>query len=160
MGDTRAFFHAHRACDRLRALMRGHTSRVEVRDAVADDLRTAIEVHERWRDGAGWPGGVSDGLTLPCGACGELPRFDYQVSDHLWRSVVPEGLQAGVVCLPCLGELAGPTLAEHLREVQYTGRSFTVVLRPTLVHRYAPHTPNESASNAALATTEPEANGP
>lgn len=85
-----------------------------------------------------WPEAVSDGLTLPCCDCGEVPLFDYRVSDEFWRMWVPGAERTGVVCLPCLdSRCEGVGLAEALAEVQWTGTAHTVVLTPTLRHEYA-----------------------
>ena len=86
-----------------------------------------------------WPEGISDGLTLPCGVCGDLPPFDYRVTDWAWQHVVPEALRLGVVCLPCFDMIAegrGIDIAAAIQEVQFTGVGKTVVLRPSLIHRY------------------------
>jgi hypothetical protein len=84
-----------------------------------------------------WPGGVSDGLTLPCADCGQVPRFDYIVTPEFWRQHVPGPERLGVVCLPCLDKRCGGVgLAEALEQVQWTGTRHTVVLKPTLRHEY------------------------
>lgn len=85
-----------------------------------------------------WPDAVSDGLSLPCHDCGELPRFDYRVHDDFWRQCVPGPERTSVVCLPCLDRRCGGVgLADALEEVQWTGTGHTVVLRPGLRHEYA-----------------------
>lgn len=79
-----------------------------------------------------WPEGVSDGLSLPCADCGEVPRFDYGVTDDFWRRHVPGPERLGVVCLPCLDRRCdGVGLAAALQEIQWTGTYHTVVLRPS-----------------------------
>ena len=80
-----------------------------------------------------WPVAVSDGLTLRCADCGEIPQFDYRVDDSFWRLHVPdEPARRGVVCLPCLDRRCdGRGLAGAVREVQWTGTGHTVVLRAT-----------------------------
>jgi hypothetical protein len=84
-----------------------------------------------------WPEAVSDGLTLPCSDCREVPRFDYRVTDAFWREWVPDAGRLGVVCLPCLDRRCGGVgLADALQEVQWTGTGHTVVLRPSLRHEY------------------------
>ncbi len=89
---------------------------------------------------ANWPEAVSDGLTLPCAFCNIVPKFDYRVSDDFWQAVVPAGLQLGVVCLPCLDDLAVTAghddLEEALVEVQFTGYGKTIILKPEWTHRY------------------------
>lgn len=84
-----------------------------------------------------WPEAVSDGLTLPCADCGEVPRFDYRVTPEFWAAWVPGPERLSVVCLPCLDRRAsGVGLAAALIEVQWTGTGHTVVLRPALRHEY------------------------
>lgn len=81
--------------------------------------------------GDSWPGGVSDGLTLPCGICGSEPEVDYTVTDDFWAAWVPERHRLGVVCLPCLDALChGDGLAGALVRMQWTGSGHTVVLEP------------------------------
>ena len=78
-----------------------------------------------------WPGGISDGLTLPCCRCGAKVMFDYTVNDEAWRRVVPAGDRLSVVCLPCfddLAALAGVRISDVIERVQFTGRSETLVL--------------------------------
>ena len=90
-----------------------------------------------------WPGGVSDGLVLPCVVCEEIPRFDYTVSDHTWLAIVPPRHRHDVVCLPCFDRLAVKAsipIAHDIQRVQFTGTGYTVVLEPTFVHEWA-HTP-------------------
>jgi len=92
-----------------------------------------------------WPGGVSDGLTLPCRRCGVVPKFDYIVDGDFWRAVVPHDWRLDVVCLPCLDVMAtemGLDVAAALRSVQFTGIGKTVLLGPAYTHYYdAPGSP-------------------
>lgn len=84
-----------------------------------------------------WPHGISDGLTVQCYYCGRVPSFDYTVSDECWRRIVPKAARLGVVCLPCLEEVAankGLEVAAHLERVQFVGHGYTVVLEPTRVY--------------------------
>lgn len=86
-----------------------------------------------------WPAGISDGLTLECRLCGDVPKFDYVVIDELWDYVVPEHAQRDVFCLPCLDQMAwihGRDVSKHLKEVQFTGKGKTVVLHPAGTYRY------------------------
>lgn len=97
---------------------------------LASERQKAIEVGE-------WPPAVSDGLSLPCHDCGDIPRFDYRVTHEFWRLHVPGPEHPGVVCLPCLDRRCdGEGLAEALLEVQWTGTGHTVVLTPTFRHCY------------------------
>jgi hypothetical protein len=85
-----------------------------------------------------WPGGISNGLVTPCGICGVVPKFDYNVTDEFWNEVAPAALKCFVICLPCLDRLAGGLpLGEHLLSVQFTGAGKTIVLTPTKVYTYA-----------------------
>ena len=86
-----------------------------------------------------WPEAVSDGLTLACVDCGQVPRFDYLVTDEFWALHVQEkSARLGVVCLPCLDRRCeGVGLANALVEIQWTGTNHTVVLRPTFRHVYS-----------------------
>lgn len=88
-----------------------------------------------------WPAGISDGLTLPCSDCGEMPRFGYSVTDEFWRQWVPDKPERlGVVCLPCLDRRSGGVgLAAALLSVQWTGIGHTVELKPHRVHEYDRH---------------------
>lgn len=87
----------------------------------------------------GWPGGISDGLTLDCGICWKHTNFDYTVDDDLWNNIVPEEHKRGVICLDCLDYLAkkyGYILSNHLLKVQYTGTNETIVLVPDISFIY------------------------
>lgn len=87
----------------------------------------------------GWPCGISDGLSLDCGICGRHTDYDYNVTDKLWESVVPEELKRGVVCLPCLDKIAkeqGYFLGNHLIDIQYTGIGETIILKPEISFVY------------------------
>ena len=89
-----------------------------------------------------WPGGISDGLVSPCAICGKHTRFDYHVETELWSECVPKEMRPGVVCLSCLDELAASRdlhldLARAIREVQFCGTGYTVLLRPSLIHTYS-----------------------
>lgn len=85
-----------------------------------------------------WPEGVSDGLTLACSDCGDIPRFDYKVTDEFWRYHVPEKpARLSVVCLPCLDKRCqGIGLGDALIEIQWTGTGHTVVLKPSFRYTY------------------------
>lgn len=79
-----------------------------------------------------WPEGISDGLTLPCGICGDVQKFDYNVDDDLWQGLVPIEHRYGVICLPCLDTLGnnqGICVGSGLNFVQFTGKFSTTVLR-------------------------------
>lgn len=86
-----------------------------------------------------WPGGVSDGLTLPCVACGQVPKFDYRVSDAVWDELVPSRHKRDVVCLPCLdawAALRGIDISGGIIDLQFTGAGKTVVFEPTRLVTY------------------------
>ena len=99
-------------------------------------LRVSLEAAKADTD---WPGGVSDGLTLPCRRCGVVPKFDCHVDGDFWRAVVPKDWRLDVVCLPCLDVMAtemGLDVAAALRSVQFTGIGKTVLLGPAYTHYY------------------------
>lgn len=81
-----------------------------------------------------WPAAVSDGLTLPCGQCGRVPRIDYQVTDDEWRRVIPAFHRLGVVCLDCFLNLDGDPLS--VVEIQVVGTGVTVVTTPSIAYEY------------------------
>ena len=74
-----------------------------------------------------WPEAVSDGLTLPCGECGIVPRFDYRVDDETWRKVAPTEHRLSVICLPCFDRLAvaAGVVHDYLIDVQFVGEGRT-----------------------------------
>ena len=41
-----------------------------------------------------------------CNVCRCEDKFNFNVSDRLWRQIVPPELQNKVICLPCFDELA------------------------------------------------------
>lgn len=93
-----------------------------------------------------WPGGISDGLTLPCESCGMVPALDYTVSDEIWQAVVPDESRRSVVCLPCFDQMAadkGIDISEALERVQFVGIGKTVVLKPVAVYWYPSPEPEE-----------------
>lgn len=82
-----------------------------------------------------WPPAVSDGLTLSCQRCNELPIIDYRVDDTIWAQVVPWHMQLGVLCLRCLDVIAGKQnvdIGPHVVEMQFVGQFSTVILVPAL----------------------------
>jgi hypothetical protein len=86
---------------------------------------------ERIGPGDEWPQAVSDGLSLACSDCGQVPRFDYHVSEDFWRRWVPGPDHLGVVCLACLDKRCrGVGLAEALEQVDWTGTGHTIRLAP------------------------------
>lgn len=91
-------------------------------------------------DGDPWPSAVSDGLSLPCADCGQIPRFDYRVSGDFWRRWVPDKPdRLGVVCLPCLDKrCGGKGLAEAIEAICWVGTGHTVELKPSRIHFYMP----------------------
>ena len=92
--------------------------------------------HMTWEK---WIAGVSDGLTLPCGICGKIPKWDYRVDDDFWRKVAPHKHRLGVICLGCLDKLAsekGLDIAKYLIDVQFTGINKTIELVPSKIYYY------------------------
>jgi len=97
-----------------------------------------------------WPGGISDGLTLPCGLCQKIPTFDYTVTDIAWAAVIPKDLQLGVVCLNCFERMVRARdmyISDVLLHVQFAGDGETILLRPTKAYRYSMEKPNENNRN-------------
>lgn len=70
-----------------------------------------------------WPGGLSDGLILPCAGCGRNPVVDYLVSDVAWKRITLGYL--GVICIDCFMGMGGKP--EDVLSVQITGDGQTAV---------------------------------
>ena len=89
-----------------------------------------------------WIPGVPDSLTVPCGICGHVPRFDYNVRNEAWRMLAPEEHRLGVICLPCLNKIAKEKsikLADYLTEVFFCdGLGETIDLAPVVAYFYEP----------------------
>jgi hypothetical protein len=88
---------------------------------------------------ADWPHAVSDGLTLPCWRCGNVPMFDWQVEGSVWAAVVPIDQRLNVMCLSCFDAMAAelcPDWPISLQEVQFTGMGVTIGLWPVWIHYY------------------------
>ena len=86
-----------------------------------------------------WVEGISDGLTLSCSLCGNVPHFDYRVDDKFWNKIVHKSISLGVVCLSCLDKLAtdvGLDVADHIEELQFTGIGKTVIFVPETTYYY------------------------
>lgn len=83
-----------------------------------------------------WPQGISDGLILACGDCGEVPAIDYGVEDSVWRELAPPEHRYGVICLPCLIVRGGRDVLAAVKSVNYTMPGTTLVLAPTLLVHY------------------------
>jgi hypothetical protein len=79
-----------------------------------------------------WPETLCDGLALPCGVCGEIPRFDWIGDDETWREVAPEEHRLSVICLPCFDRLAVAAGVTHnyVENVQFIGEGRTFILGP------------------------------
>jgi hypothetical protein len=109
----------------------GHITEAEITAAWSEyDGLTQRSVTQIGLSGE-WPVAVSDGIDLPCVDCGEIPSFDYRVTDEFWQHHVRDEGRLGVVCLPCLDRrCAGVGVAEALVFVQFTGIGHTVVLHP------------------------------
>jgi hypothetical protein len=77
-----------------------------------------------------WPAGISDGLSLSCSDCGEVPLcFDYHVTEEFWRQW---GDGPNVVCLPCLDlRCGGAGLAEAVEQITWTGTGHSIVTEPS-----------------------------
>lgn len=86
-----------------------------------------------------WPGGISDGLTLPCHFCGQHTNLNYIVTDDAWKKLItdPEASR-GVVCIHCFADLcfeAGMRLSDVLIEIQLHCAGETVLLKPAMAFR-------------------------
>jgi hypothetical protein len=124
------------------------------REELAKDLReigAKLADVQRTSGSVPWPIAISDGLTLPCHDCGEVPRFDYNVKHEFWAQWVPDPSErTGVVCLPCLDRrCAGVGLAEAIRFIQWTGTWHTVELVPSRIHTYSEHPRGDGGKEAA-----------
>ena len=89
--------------------------------------------------GRNWPGGVSDGLSLPCSICHQKVYFDYHVDDNTWRRVAPINHRRDVICLPCFDLLSKEKnidATRHVVNVQFTGTRSTLVLLPSKTVRF------------------------
>lgn len=96
-----------------------------------------------------WPEAVSDGLVSACQGCGEVPNFDYHITDDKWRELVPGIERLGVICLPCLDRISaakGIDFADALEDVQFTGTGQTIIMRPTRIVDYAIRSSQEGES--------------
>lgn len=89
-----------------------------------------------------WVAGVPDSLTLKCGVCGQVPRFDYHVNSDVWNELISEEMKRGVVCLPCFNKMAknkGINLANCLVDIHFCdGLGETIHLVPVCSYTYPP----------------------
>jgi hypothetical protein len=51
--------------------------------------------------------------------CHRANPVGFQVPDSIWREVVPEEYQSGVVCLPCFTRLADEKLVPWDRQIRF-----------------------------------------
>ena len=68
-------------------------------------------------------------MQQTCKMCGQPDKFNFDVPDDVWRSVVPTEFQHLVVCLYCFDEQAairGVSYASQLREVCFAGRAASI----------------------------------
>lgn len=96
----------------------------------AEQRPTVITIHP----GDQWPEAISDGLTLQCSVCGQVPWLDYRVTDEAWLRNVPSAEQRGVVCLKCYLDRGG-SLAD-VEDIQITGDGETLVAEPKIRYIY------------------------
>jgi hypothetical protein len=75
-----------------------------------------------------WPEAISDGLTLPCSDCGQVPWLDFRIVDEAWLRNVPGPEQRGVLCLKCYLDRGG-SLAD-VEDVQIVGDGETLIAEP------------------------------
>ena len=97
-----------------------------------------------------WLPGVPDSLTVPCGICHHIPRFDYKLKNAGWNMLAPEEHRTGVICLPCLNKIAkekNVKLADYLEEVFFCdGLGETIDLIPVVAYFYDPDRNNGEES--------------
>jgi hypothetical protein len=63
-------------------------------------------------------------MQQTCKACGAPDKFDFTVSNDVWRAVVPSPYRNGVVCLYCFDEFAverGVDYATAVTELWFAG---------------------------------------
>jgi len=63
-----------------------------------------------------------------CKVCGRPDKFNFQVPDETWASVVPPKFHNSVVCLYCFDEFAGQkdiAYHPHLSKLYFAGRQAT-----------------------------------
>lgn len=53
-----------------------------------------------------------------CKACHRPDKFDFTVSDEVWRAVVPLELQTKVVCLNCFDDFAREAQVDYSNAIQ------------------------------------------
>ena len=86
----------------------------------------------------GWPPAISDGLTLACSICGNVPEIDYRVTDELWNEIVPKEFRPGVICLRCFSKMASPlVLARNIEEIQLPVPGMTITVSEMTAYLYA-----------------------
>jgi hypothetical protein len=65
-------------------------------------------------------------LTYPkCKVCGRIDKFDYNVPDEIWASIVPEEFQNRVVCLTCFDDFAKEkdiSYDEYIKTLYFAGK--------------------------------------
>lgn len=96
------------------------------------DEHEVLDAAEEAMTHAEWPEGVSDGLTIPCMRCGEIPAVDYRVDDDFWREVARPHERKNVVCIECLCR-DHDGVVNHLEEIQVINSGSTSVFKPTRV---------------------------
>jgi hypothetical protein len=80
------------------------------------------------------PSADGDPQRQSCNVCGVKDKFDYHVSDDLWRQVVPEEHRHHVVCLSCFDDFAharGVRYGKDVRTLYFAGRGATLVFTRT-----------------------------
>ena len=63
-------------------------------------------------------------LRQRCKVCGCRDKFDFSVSDEVWRSIVPPSYQNRVVCLPCFDDFAqkkGVDYSTSIKTLHFAG---------------------------------------
>lgn len=70
-----------------------------------------------------------------CKACGNQDKFDFDVPNEIWLTVVPHHLRNRVVCLSCFDDFAqmrGIEYAAHVSALHFAGEGAALIFRPIL----------------------------
>ena len=74
-----------------------------------------------------------DSQRQTCKICGRPDKFDFSITDSVWRAVVPPAYQTRVVCLFCFDELArqrNVDYAASLSALRFAGDAATIEFQP------------------------------
>ena len=85
--------------------------------------------------------GIDSGLRQTCKVCGRPDKFNFNISDWMWRDVVPKHLWHKVVCLYCFDDFAhkkGVNYARHLHTLYFAGEAEVFEFRAISDCNYPP----------------------